>query len=194
MANFKPALDLILANEGGYVNNSNDSGKETINGITREYNPDWVGWAIIDKYKQQNSGSFKESFLTSSDAIAIYTATCDLYKVKYWTPLRLNEVVNQDVADILFDFGINIGIVTIIQIAQRVINVLSSLSLEVDGVIGKQTLSALNVCIKKETAKRVALFITILVGSHYISLTEKYPKNETFIRGWINRTTLERKQ
>ena len=42
-----------LQNEGGWVNNPRDTGKETYKGIARKFNPKWAGWAIIDAEKAE---------------------------------------------------------------------------------------------------------------------------------------------
>ena len=40
-----------LQYEAGWVNNPKDKGGETYRGISRKFNPNWNGWALIDKSK-----------------------------------------------------------------------------------------------------------------------------------------------
>ena len=51
MANFDAAYQKTAAHEGGYVNDPDDAGAETYKGISRRFNPSWIGWAKIDEMK-----------------------------------------------------------------------------------------------------------------------------------------------
>ncbi|MDD4754837.1 MAG: glycosyl hydrolase 108 family protein [Prolixibacteraceae bacterium] len=53
MAQFKPALQKILAHEGDYVNAPADPGGETYKGIARNIHSKWNGWLCIDVHKTQ---------------------------------------------------------------------------------------------------------------------------------------------
>ena len=55
MADFNQALQMVLQNEGGYVNDPNDPGGETYKGIARKMNSNWIGWQLIDLQKKQNN-------------------------------------------------------------------------------------------------------------------------------------------
>jgi len=52
MADFNQALQMVLQNEGGYVNDPNDPGGETYKGIARKMNSNWIGWQLIDLQKK----------------------------------------------------------------------------------------------------------------------------------------------
>jgi len=86
MAEFSRAINTILKNEGGYVNNPNDPGGETNYGISKRSFPD------VDIRN-----------LTQEKAIAIYRAS---YWGKY--PL-LDQLDSQEVATKVFDLMVNMG-------------------------------------------------------------------------------------
>lgn len=116
MANFKTALDKVLYREGGYVNDPDDKGGETYKGISRKYNPDWKGWHIIDNTKKEHPKDFK-GYLNRNPELE--KAVYDLYKDKYWDCFDLDEIPNQQVANIMFDTCVNQGAVAAIKFAER---------------------------------------------------------------------------
>lgn len=116
MADFKTALDKVLSREGGYVNDPDDKGGETYKGISRKYNPDWKGWRIIDNTKKEHPKDFK-GYLNRNPELE--KAVYDLYKDKYWDCFDLDEIPNQQVADIIFDTCVNQGAVAAIKFAER---------------------------------------------------------------------------
>src|SRR5436190_14224621 len=107
MANFEGAYGLIAANEGGYSNNPSDAGGETYRGIARNYHPAWPGWKIIDAYKN----TFKDGIMpkgkvfSSNSALEEYVKL--LYKTEFWDKMYGDQVLDQQVANLLFDTKIN---------------------------------------------------------------------------------------
>lgn len=149
---FNNCIEIILKHEGGYVNNPKDSGGETKYGIIKRYFPD------LDIKN-----------LTIEDAKSIY------YE-KYWQPMLLDQINDENIQLEIFDYGINAGIRRAIRTAQQICKIM------VDGLMGIQTIQAINtfkadfVYLYKH-ARRV----------HYEFLANKYPKNEKFLKGWLNR-------
>ena len=47
MSEFQPALQKVLAHEGGYVNDPDDPGGETYKGIAHNMHSKWGGWVYI---------------------------------------------------------------------------------------------------------------------------------------------------
>ncbi|MDP3643078.1 MAG: glycosyl hydrolase 108 family protein [Bacteroidota bacterium] len=93
MADFKKAFLLILANEGGYVNDAADPGGETYKGVSRKMHPTWLGWHIIDLIKEKPG--FPDS-LQSADAIEIKKQldyeVSSFYYTHFW--LKINGEKN----------------------------------------------------------------------------------------------------
>jgi len=174
MADFNEALNIVLKNEGGYVNSKYDSGGETNWGITKET-------ARKFGYK----GEMKD--------LPIETAK-EIYKKGYWEPLHLSEVTSQNIANEIFDTAVICGVGTAAKFVQRTLNVLNRnetdwKDIKVDGIIGNETIFALNTAIKKRESNILITF-GILQGYRYIEIAEQRKKDEFNINGWINRIKL----
>ena len=135
MADFNKAIEVILKNEGGYVNNPNDPGGETNFGICKKSYP---------KVDIKN--------LTKDGAKAIY-------KKDYWDKVNGDQINDQNLATSVFDFAVNAGTGTAIKQIQKTLNVTA------DGVLGPKTMAALNSSsgLSKSFAKRrVRYYIDIV--------------------------------
>lgn len=111
---FKRCIEVVLRNEGGYINHPSDPGGETNYGIAKKFYPD------LDIKN-----------LTKEKAIEIYYND-------YWKPMNLELISDADVILQVFDFGVNAGKKTSIRLLQRTLN------LEDDGILGPVTLAAVN--------------------------------------------------
>ena len=125
MATFDDAYKILLKSEGGYVNDSDDSGGETYRGISRRYNLDWKGWDIIDNYKRKYQGKSLAKVLNADDNLQAMVK--DLYKEKYWDVFELDEVPSQNIAYQMFDTCVNCGFGSAVRFAQ------ASLGEKIDG-------------------------------------------------------------
>lgn len=155
---FLKCINIILKNEGGYINHPNDPGGETNMGSERRY-------GIAKKFYPNED--IKN--MTKERAIKIY------YK-DYWLPMNLMKLENEDLILQVFDFGVNAGIRVSIRILQRLVSV------EDDGIIGKITakvVNAENPDIVDRFKRRRKIF--------YMNLASKKPKLEVFLKGWLNR-------
>lgn len=121
MADFKKAWAKTSKNEGGYVNNSADRGKETYRGITIVSNPRWEGWEIVHKTICElgiadTLNATREARKRIDDALAKNPIMDDLvsalYKKNYWDPLKLDDEPDQLIAEQVFDTAVNMGAAT----------------------------------------------------------------------------------
>lgn len=120
MAKFDIEFDKLVFAEGGYVNDPDDAGGETYLGISRKYNPKWVGWEIIDDVKKKH-GTKNITKLLKEDKSLTNSAKL-LYKINYWDCLELDDIPSQNIAHELFDTCVNCGKTTAIRIAQQCCN------------------------------------------------------------------------
>lgn len=182
MADFKLAYAIILRIEGGYVNDVRDRGGETYAGIARKHNPKWEGWSIIDSLK---SRSDFPACLDNNTRIKVLKE--GFYKANYWDVLRLDDVVDANIAKKLFDISVNCGPGTAAKFLQRVLNVFNNRGrlypdLKVDGQIGKVTIGALNGHPRPDNIFKA---LNVLQGSLYIQLGESDESQESFMNGWF---------
>lgn len=166
MAEFLPAYESMIVNEGGYklTNDAVDRGGQTYAGIARKFHPAWEGWHYIDQ------GVMPDAQLVR-----------DFYREKFWDMMRLNEIDSQRIARTLFDFGVNAGIGTAVKLAQVIVNTTP------DGKIGPKTIQALN-------AADENLFIAtyaLAKIARYRDIVQRDRTQMKYILGWLNRALKE---
>ena len=166
MAEFLPAFDRMIRNEGGYklTNVKDDRGSVTYAGIARKSWPSWQGWMFVDR------GDIPPSDLVRG-----------FYRENFWDAVKGDYILHQSVAESLFDFAVNAGAKTAIKLAQIVGGVAS------DGDIGPKTLEALNAM--DEGSFRIAYALAKIARYRDIVTKDRSPGK--FLLGWINRTLKE---
>jgi len=115
MADYKKAIPGLLENEGEYVNDSRDSGKETYKGITMRWFPDWEGWKIIHKViadlgitdTLDNREAYKKISVALRSIPELAEMTIQFYKKEFWDKLNLDNEPDQDIANYDFDMSVN---------------------------------------------------------------------------------------
>lgn len=185
MARFELAHKITSSIEKGWANDPCDNGGETYAGIARNFHPKWEGWKIIDSFKANmklKHGQYIPNF-------ELDEMVEDFYKEKYWDVNHLDEIEDQDVANELFDTGVNMGTGIAAAFLQEALNLLNRNQrdfndLTVDGKIGKITLSVVNLFPHQK-----ALLKTLngLQFCRYKSICERNPEQEKFFRGWLLR-------
>src|SRR5215831_17593978 len=130
MADFKAAFAFVLQHE-----DSTRSGRVTVDlgGRTR--------FGIAEKFHPD----LPEEFFSGPAEDALAEAE-KIEEREYWDAMRLAEIENQNVANKLFDMGVNLGTRQASFYAQRAMNALVAVDARVaeDGVIGPRTLAAIN--------------------------------------------------
>lgn len=161
MADFKTAFLFTLQHE-----DSTRSGKVTIDagGRTR--------FGIAEKFHPD----LPEEFFTGPAEDALAEAE-KLEEREYWDRMRLTEVESQNVANKLFDMGINMGVRQAAVYAQRAAHVVD------DGVIGGKTLAAIN------DADPMAYYQALcdLSVAHYRHVAAVNPSQAVNLAGWMKR-------
>lgn len=171
MSAFKQALEHVLKNEGGYVNDPLDRGGETNYGIT---------WRTAKEF------GYEESMRDIPMGVVE-----QIYRTLYWDKLACNTIAFFDtqLASKVFDTAVNVGVSRAGKWLQMSINLLNRDprdDLYVDGVIGSKTESALS-NIHPRDFRILLLLFKSFQGNHYITLALKDTTQRRFIRGWIDR-------
>ncbi|TAK57863.1 MAG: hypothetical protein EPO24_09350 [Bacteroidetes bacterium] len=122
--------------EGGYVNNPNDPGGETKFGISKRWNP------TVDVKN-----------LTKEQAI-------EIYRVKYWNPLKLDTYTCIQFRWKLFDIAVNLGADDAVAFLKKIKN--------------------------KDTVKGVKELMKLQVTKH-VRVCQKDAKQIIFLMGKMNR-------
>lgn len=190
MADYNIAYQKLDRFEGGYVEHKDDRGGETIFGIAREFHPGWEGWIIVDKARKLNN--FPENVENNEH---LNELAKQFYKELYWDIFQ-GDLLEQDLAEEILDVGVNIGAGTAIEWLQRILNILDnaphSKDIAVDGIWGGETSMKLRVHLSVHSNKNILKLLNVRQGDHYMTLAEKSPSQEVFIRGWLKRVVLIR--
>ena len=150
MANFEEAFEItVRGNEGGY--NAGVGEAETYAGWDRSQHPNWQGWPIIDKYKQDYPNAtihtLNSLFINDQKLQAIVQAP---YLTDFWNNLQLSKINDQQVGQNMFDCSVNPCIDTAAKVMQKACNNVISANnlvihpLIVDGDIGPATIAVAN--------------------------------------------------
>lgn len=170
-------ISKILASEGGYVFDDADSGKETYRGISRRFHPEWKGWKTVDLYKPLKTNQLIKSDSLEKDIISFYDTN-------YFKSVKGDEIKSDMIRTHLFDMAVNAGIKTSIKLLQNAICDVFDIKIDVDGLLGKISLSYINNVDKMEELEKAFIQKRI---SYYESIVKTHPKNLKFLKGWLNR-------
>lgn len=166
MAEFEPALQLVLSHEGGFVDDKSDEGGATNFGVSLRFyrkriNPD----ATADDIKR----------LTIDDASKIY-------KQYFWDKQPFEQINDQQLCNRLFDLAVNCGSAYAVGMLQKAVNKLFTPKLVVDGQLGPKSINAINRLVPTD------LYFNLIeqAKAHYEDLANQ-GQNHRFLHGWLNR-------
>jgi len=166
MADFQIFYPRVKKWEGGYGFHANDSGGCTNHGITiatwQSFGRDLDGDGDID---------CRDVELMSVDDAK------HISKTQFWNKFLADNIQNQQIAEILVDWGFNSGSYYPTKKVQEL------LGLRPDGVFGKSTLEAINKANQKEFYEK--LFKAR--ESFYRNIVASNPSQAVFLQGWLNR-------
>lgn len=171
---FNNPYDILHKNEG-------ESGY-TFSGIYESANANWKGWDVIKRYIKVRRNLRKASFDAYKDEV-LRGLTKEFYKTAFWEKMRLDELKNERIADLIFKFAVNTGIKRAVRYAQLAADV------RIDGIVGINTLKALNsidtAIFEKRYKNSFKRFYEKLARNN----PDKYSK---FLKGWQNRVILSK--
>ena len=179
MSNFAKSMQILMRLEFNNPSlalhkNETEAGL-TFMGIYECAYPDFKGWDIVKQVLKGKSPKEASVILyNNSDLVAL---VYEFYKKEFWDKMRLDEVESDLKASEIFCFGVNVGTKAAIKLTQTMLNV------AVDGVMGTQTLKALNAY---DEDKFNTDFDSYEIA-YYASLVSKNPKLKIYANGWKNR-------
>lgn len=183
MANFEVSYDNMLSLEFNSPTNAlhynkGESG-HTFMGIYEVAHPSWSGWDKVKAYLKQCNNNIKSASLKCYSDKELKEQVQKFYKKEFWNKMRLDEVIPYRTADLIFKFGVNVGIKRAVKYAQQVVKVAD------DGIVGINTLKALNIysplIFESEYKAKFVNYYTNLASSSRYS---------HFLDGWLNRVEL----
>lgn len=148
----------------------------TFMGIYEVANPSWSGWKQI-KTAINAYGDLKKASIALYNDDALVNLVASFYKKTYWDALCLDDANSQLKANELFCFAVNVGVKSAVRVLQNMLGLTS------DGIMGQETLRALNNC--NEQAFDVDFDRAEI--AYYRNLIRKNPHLGVYERGWENR-------
>lgn len=174
-ARVKVIIDDIIRVEGGYSNNKNDRGGETMYGIT-------VAVARANGY----AGPMQNMPRSVAERI---------YMKRYVEEPRFDRVLSRSgiVGEELVDTGVNMGPSRAAEFLQRWLNGFNGArsgyqDLFVDGRLGPISFAALDTFLRWRGAEGERVLLTALnctQGTRYLSITEANSSQREFLYGWM---------
>lgn len=174
---FLYAYERMRVFEGNYANLKFDRGGETYGGVARNFNKNWYGWKHIDQRKR--NGRIKHNSQVEEAEFWVLD-----YYLDIWVKEKFYLIENQDVADYLFDLRIN-SHYSGVSIIQKVLIDMGH-EVEVDGVMGEQTIKAIN-NIEPQT-----LLIKVRDAriAFYKKIVKRNRNQKRFYKNWVNRANV----
>jgi lysozyme family protein len=176
MSDFKQAFDSTMKHEDPHLSGvvTMDAGGRTRFGIAQKFHPE-----------------LPESFFDGPAEEALATAE-RIEEHDYWNPMRLSEIENQNIANKIFDMGVNMGIHQAGHLVQRALNGFHTrvaqppsavFPLVEDGLIGDHTINAIN------AADPIQLhqMLVELCKQFYRHIAANNPAQAPYLNGWLKR-------
>ena len=189
------ALIFSMSAEGAYSYRQADTGLQTYKGISRKWNPKWVGWVIVDKalekypelkipYKKPPASIHKLNFELNVNEELEYLIY-DFYYENYYKKVSADRIGGK-LAVVLFDMAVLSGFKRSGKTLQKCLNIHFKTSLVIDSQVGSGTLKVLNEVIG---SKGLDLVVDKLIYEFKDNLIEasKLEGNEENYDGWMNR-------
>jgi lysozyme family protein len=188
MADFNQAYEITMGHEGGIANHPSDKGGLTYKGITMRDHSDWGGWITV-RNAMRTTGDTKQINRILAANEALQDEVKKFYKLYYWDVNKLDLFKRQDLANEVFDTGVNCGTKTaalMLQEALNLCNVVQKLyeNIEVDGKVGKDTLGMVNAHPKPLQLYKM---MNLLQGERYINIMRRNESQEVFATTWLSR-------
>lgn len=163
--NFHRAFNLVLKEEGGFVNNPKDPGGITNMGVTKRAWEEWIGHPVTEQDMRN---------LTPVQVLPFY-------QEKYWNVCRCNDLYS-GLDYLIFDIAVNSGTGRAAKFLQ------SAVGVEADGAIGSRTIAALRKC-----ALTPSELINIICDRREL-FWKSLPTFPTFGKGWLARGARVRRE
>lgn len=160
MADFEKFYPTLLKFEGGYVNNPNDRGKATKYGITE---------AVWKQY----GGNKDIKDITTDDAKPIA-------KELYWDKMFGDQIISQSVAEFIVDWAFMSGVSGTVKKIQEI------LGIPQDGIIGKNTIFAIN----SSDPKNLFDHLKLRRQKFFNDIVANNPSQNVFLKGWTTRNNM----
>lgn len=174
MADFNQAVQILLKQEGGFSDDPNDPGGATNYGISLRF---------LRAEGLLNNMDFDHDGDVDADDMRLLPrdVTVNIYLTRWWEKYGYGSILNQDVANKLLSFSVNMGAHQAHKLIQRALRA-TGRSVQDDGILGPNTLSA----ITGADSLLLAPFRSEAAG-FYRLVAALHPAQAGELSGWLNR-------
>lgn len=148
----------------------------TFFGIYQSAHPTLSIWNTINQVLKSQPDTKKAGPILMKDTELLKQVNI-FYKKEFWDKMRLDEINSQHIANEIFIFGVNVNWKIAIKEAQKLLGITA------DGIIGIQTLKALNNYDEHVFDKK---FDDIEIA-YYEQIVKNKPHLAHNLKGWISR-------
>lgn len=163
MADFDIALQKCLRWEGGYTDKLNDGYDCTNSGVT--------------------IATYQRVYGNDKDCEDLRRMTREqmrhIYKSFYWDKMWGSRIEDQSIANLMYDWSVGSGVMSAVRYMQRALGFK-----DVDGIMGKKTLEALNGYPNK---RQLFDMYWSMRESFFKRICERDIRKRRFLKGWMNR-------
>lgn len=172
MMSFEDCLAFALRWEGGYVNDPDDRGGATNQGVCQSVYDEWRTRKHYDPRSVE--------MIERGEVLQIYFE-------QYWKPTRCPSL-DHPMTLVMFDSAVNHGVNRAIRWLQGAVNT------SVDGHFGPQTMQAFDDMEQCHGTIHIAQKFMDIRQRFYHQIVAANPKQEKYLRGWMNRITALRQE
>ena len=173
MAEFDLAIERILREEGGFVDDPDDSGGATNYGVSLRWLESHPDIGDLDHDGDVDADDIRG--MTQEDAVRIYFEY-------WWQKFRYGEIEDQRVANTLFSFSVNMGPRQAHKLIQDALLVCGEV-LAVDGDLGPISRTS----IKNVSQDMLLGALRSRAACFYRHLAYRKPRLEKYVAGWLKR-------
>ena len=182
MSNFDWAVRCVLHHEGGWSDDPDDRGGATNFGISLRY---LQARGDLDRDGLPDGDMDGDGDVDADDIRATdRDAAIELYRTGFWLPNKCDKIKSSLCATKIFDMAVNMGSRQAWKLVQRSCVKLGS-TLTVDGVVGENTLNAVNSY--HRTDYELIDVIRDRQANFYETIIERNPTQAKFRLGWRRR-------
>jgi lysozyme family protein len=173
MAEFEPAIQHTLQEEGGFFQNP-VTGEVCNFGITH-----WTLRALGYLAQQPTREATPDEVAFVKGITPTWAA--GFYLKHYWPGIECLR--DQNLANKVFDLSVNLGKGTAVELLQKAINALGNAGLTVDGQIGPKTCAAAN----QQSPAALLAFYRDEAAKYYREVAAANPQLACDLNGWLKR-------
>ena len=180
MSDFNIAYKETGKIEGGLANDKKDKGGFTYAGIASKFWPNWRGWSIIKEAWERHKHDIEATDKELASNKELWVLIKGFYQANFFNTLNISGIKDQQIANAVYDFGVNSGTHTSGDKLQDAYNTLfPNNKLVNDGAIGNKSLAAINSVSPPLFLKQ----FNIERDKYYRSLSDF----KTFGKSWLSR-------